>query len=224
MSLRFASHRREECANRPRHEFVPKTLTDLAIDEHGSIEAGINGGRFRHPSNSFSSHSSSSQNHHQHAQHSFPHARTGGGSSRTGGSSNHPHSNGHHQYPAIGGGGSTANRNIYSSQQNLSKHSNFGRNRTFGSQQSLNNAGGAADAVVGNGGGGSNASNNNGSDTTDVWLNAWSSPPAATAAPAYAGTVLNGAASSNNGNGNGHRTTTNSGHPQKSLFSDPWTG
>lgn len=215
-------NRREECANRPRHEFVPKTLTDLAIDEHGSVEAGINGGRFRHPSNSFSSHSSSSRQYNQH--HAQQHSRTDGGLHRAG-SSNRPHNNGHHHYPANGGTGSQANRNIYSSQQNLSKHSSYGRNRTFGSQQSLNNAaGGAAGGANGGAGGYNHASNNNGNDTTDVWLNAWSSPPAVAAAPApFAGTVLNGAASSHN-NGNGNRTSANSGHSKKSLFSDPWTG
>lgn len=160
----FLVCRREECANRPRSEFVPKTLADLNIDAvlHGSAEAGINGGRFIHPSsNTHLSRINSNQ----------------------------------------------SNRNVYSSQQNLSKtnanyHSNFSRNRIYGSQQSLsnnssstsNNNYNALNSQLSNNNYNSNSNysnnhqynSNNGNSTanspTDAWLNAWNTPdlPAAT--------------------------------------------
>lgn len=46
--------RREECANRPRPDFVPKTLADLNIEGLGSTDGGMNGGRFIQPNNHLS--------------------------------------------------------------------------------------------------------------------------------------------------------------------------
>ncbi|XP_037033253.1 endophilin-A isoform X1 [Bradysia coprophila] len=46
--------KREECANRPRPDFVPKTLADLNIEGYGSTDGGMNGGRFIHPNSHLS--------------------------------------------------------------------------------------------------------------------------------------------------------------------------
>lgn len=50
----FSFYRREECANRPRPEFVPKSLADLNIEGYGSTDGGMNGGRFIHPNSHLS--------------------------------------------------------------------------------------------------------------------------------------------------------------------------
>lgn len=228
--------RREECANRPRSEFVPKTLADLNIDAvlHGSAEGGMNGGRFIHPSSS--SHTvSSSQSSNTHL------SRTNAG----------------------------ANRNVYSSQQNLSKtnsnyHSNFSRSRNYGSQQSLSNVSSSTGASNNHHNGASSAaatgnhysaqsSNNNyggGSTTanspTDVWLNAWNTPNSQQASSAAAASSSSAAAASpssynyntkapmitastttayRQNSSSSHLNSYNNNNSKNTHFNkDPWTG
>lgn len=127
-----------------------------------------------------------------------------------------------------------SNRNVYSSQQNLSKtninyHSNFSRNRIYGSQQSLSNSSSSKHyqhAPSNNNFSSNNHQihNNNNSNTgisatntTDVWLNAWNTPN-----PPSGGTTTITATTT-------HRQSSASSHfnnynNKNAHINDPWTG
>ncbi|KAJ6647155.1 Endophilin-A [Pseudolycoriella hygida] len=141
--------KREECANRPRPEFVPKSLADLNIEGIGSTDGGMNGGRFIQPNNHFSR--NKTNNSHQNVYSSQQNL------SKINSNNNNS---------------SFQRSRIYGSQQSLSTVSN--RSSTYSIQSNSKSKSTQNSFTNMNY---NNYSNN--TPSSPDWLNAWNSPPSA---------------------------------------------
>lgn len=248
--------RRDEAASRPKGEFVPKSLAELNIDGIGDVLG--NGGRHftsnSHKSNHPSSNTKFNNNHKNYESSN----KNNLFNNKT---NNNISNNNNNQYNLFSSQQNLAKTNIihssnfarsrtYGSQQSLStasNHSSSSSHRTNNNNDLLLNFNSTTSSSTTNS---SYASNNraNGSNhypnsgplndinaiPTDVWLNAWNSPPPVTRAPntmfssTYGSNMAATAALQSN-----HLTTTstasNKNHfsnlnSQNGHINDPWTG
>ncbi|XP_053688835.1 endophilin-A isoform X2 [Sabethes cyaneus] len=224
--------KREEASNRPKSEFVPKTLADLNIETLGSQD-GMNGGPHFLNSNRV-------KNSHHHMYSSQQNLSTNQANNNYSHYQNHNHSNNNNNT-------SNFNRNkLYGSQQSLSS-------------LSVRSAGGGGSrgggSTGGSGGGGDNGNGNANSfmrppsygtvsaqhvsstSTVDNWLNAWDQPSQASVVSAPTATATRTATNNNHGKLNSfgsnsvYKSTTSSTTTTSKTgtkfannnFNDPWS-
>lgn len=186
--------RQEECANRPRGEFTPKTLGDLNIDGLiGVGEGGINGGRF-FPPNSNINRVNKTNNKSNHNIYSSQQNLSKSNSNNNGSSF-------------------TRNRQ-YGSQQSLSTNRSNNNNNNLLSNSKSSNHGYNSNNTNNNNHSNLMASDNS-TNLADDWLNAWNIPtPQITAPPPTTATIISTHSS---------RQFTNH-NSKNYNFNDPWTG
>lgn len=154
INVLLSLNRREECANRPRPDFVPKTLADLNIEGIGSTDGGMNGGRFIQPNNHLSR--NKTNNSHQNVYSSQQNL------SKINSNNNNS---------------SFQRSRIYGSQQSLSTVSN--RSSTYSIQSNSKSTTQNSFTNMNYNNYSNNMSNNNNNPSSPDWLNAWNSPPSA---------------------------------------------
>lgn len=272
--IRFC--RRDEAASRPKGEFVPKTLAELNIDIGGPDGLMGNGGRYftsnSHKSNHQSSNTKFNNNHKNYESSN----KNNLFNNKT---NNNISNNNNNQYNLFSSQQNLAKTNIihssnfarsrtYGSQQSLStasNHSSSSSHRTNNNNDLLLNFNSTTSSTstthstyaTNNRANGSTHYNPNsgllndiGAIPTDVWLNAWNSPPPVTRAPnnamfssssstsASASALSSSTHAPHMANASGaqqsHHLTTNSTtsnrnhfsnlNSQNGLINDPWTG
>lgn len=227
------NEKREEATNRPKSEFVPKTLADLNIETLGSQD-GVNGGPHFLNSNRV-------KNSHHHMYSSQQNLST------------HQHNNNNNHITTNNNNHSNFNRNkLYGSQQSLSSTRSVGAASTGKTTTTTSAGGGGSGGGLGGGGGGPgqdssaflrppsygtvSAQHVSSMSTVDSWLNAWDQPsaPAAAAGPARHHNAHGKASNFNNSNNNRVYNTTSSTTTTSSTskpgskfannnFNDPWS-